>query len=218
MRIGLFDSGSGIIPFIDEIIKQDKRNDYYLYVDLHHFPYGDKSEDELIDILKEVFLSFEKIGIDELLIVCNTMSYVYLQNDLASSFRVKTILDLNLRMYNSSCNLLCTTFLADKLGKFYQVIDGKNLASLIENNDIYEIIKIVKKCKFSSSIILSCTHYSLAKDIFSSLVSNVKFYSYEKEFISFLDSYSDLSFHAFSKHKSFFERHLKNERIKIHYF
>ena len=194
MRIGLFDSGSGIIPFINEIIKQDKRNDYYLYVDLHHFPYGDKSEDELIDILKEVFLSFEKIGIDELLIVCNTMSYVYLQNDLASSFRVKTILDLNLRMYNSSCSLLCTSFLADKL------------------------IKIMKKCKFSSSIILSCTHYSLAKDIFSSLVSNVKFYSYEKEFISFLDSSSDLSFHAFSKHKSFFERHLKNERIKIHYF
>lgn len=219
MKIGLFDSGKGIIPFIDEIIVQDKRNEYFLYIDQDNFPYGNKKEATLINILKEVFAFFERMKIDELLIVCNTMSYVYLQNNIFSTFKVRTILEFNLQKYVSRKTLLCTPYLYQKLKPYYNVIDGRDIASLIEEGNIYNIIERIKEYKFSSDVILSCTHYSLAKEIFAQMHKDVIFYSYEKNFISSLPITScSISLYAPCSNRLNLEKHFINERIKIKYY
>ena len=40
MKILLLDSGLGLIPFINEIIKNDKKNSYFLFMDYENFPDG----------------------------------------------------------------------------------------------------------------------------------------------------------------------------------
>lgn len=218
MKIGLFDSGIGVIPFIDEIIFQNKENDYYIYIDKNNFPYGVKKEEELLEILKTIFNIFEKLKIDELLVLCNTMSYIFLKYQIKSSFKVRTILEYNLQMYTSNKCLLCTSFLSDKLSSYYEVIDGKDIASLIEEEDIYKLINRIKDYDFTCDVILCCTHYSLAKNIISLSNKKVKFYSYEKEFISSLTSVAPMNFYSFSCLKPILEKHLINKRIKIKYF
>lgn len=218
MKIGLFDSGIGVIPFINEIIFQNKENDYYIYIDKNNFPYGVKKEEELLEILKTIFNIFEKLKIDELLMLCNTMSYIFLKYQIKSSFKVRTILEYNLQMYTSNKCLLCTSFLSDKLSSYYKVIDGKDIASLIEEEDIYKLINRIKDYDFLYDVILCCTHYSLAKNIISLSNNKVKFYSYEKEFISSLTSVAPMNFYSFSFLKPILEKHLINKRIKIKYF
>ena len=78
MRICLLDSGIGVVPFIKEIIKNDKRNDYIIFMDSSFFPYGDKSSNEMKEHILELISSLERLNIDVLLVCCNTLSYYFL--------------------------------------------------------------------------------------------------------------------------------------------
>lgn len=158
MKIGLVDSGIGIVPFIKEIIIQNKKNQYYCYSDCSFFPYGDKSELQLKRRLMYILSLFERYQVSELIICCNTLSYIYNKYKIKSSFKVKTILDLNLK---TGGKLLVTPFLSERING----VSGENLAYNIENNNIYEIINFIKNIK-EKKLVLSCTHYPIVKKIF----------------------------------------------------
>lgn len=158
MKICLFDSGIGVIPFIKSIIKRKKNNEYYIILDQEHFPYGNKSDEELLTILKYNLNKIEKLNIDLLLICCNTISYIYLKYKPSTTFVVKTILQINLKKEKP---LLATPFLSSKING----ISGNNLAYLIENNQIKEIILLLKNIK-QNEFVLGCTHYLIIKSLF----------------------------------------------------
>lgn len=165
MNICLLDSGLGVIPFIKEILKAKKGNNYYIYIDNEYFPYGDKTNEELrIHLLDILYRLNDRI--DELLICCNTLSYVYLNNSFQVKFKVKTILEINLC---SDKDILCTRLLSENI----KGINGDNLAFLIENNLIKEIVRKIKEIG-RDSIIMGCTHYSLITSIFSFYFKNIE--------------------------------------------
>lgn len=205
MKIGLVDSGSGVIPFIKSIIKLNKRNDYYIFIDTSFFPYGEKKEEELKERLKYIFSYFEKIGISELLICCNTLSYVYLNNKIESSFDVKTILEINL---SKNKKLLTTTYLAKKLDS----LNGGALASYIEGNLIKKIIDIIKSIN-EKEIILSCTHYPIIKSLF--YIYNINAISYEDELIGLLPSSNSISINIEKKDYPLIRSYFKKISINL---
>ncbi|MBE6142784.1 MAG: hypothetical protein E7177_02195 [Erysipelotrichaceae bacterium] len=178
MKIGLVDSGIGVVPFIKEIIKQNKNNDYYLFIDNEYFPYGNKSEKELLDRLLFIFNYFERYSIEQLLICCNTLSYIYLKYLPKSIFKVTTILQINL---TKNSPLLTTEYLSKNINS----ISGEELASFIEENNIINIIKLIKNIE-AKELVLSCTHYPLIKSLFS--YYKIKAYSFENELIESLKS------------------------------
>jgi glutamate racemase len=175
MKICLYDSGLGVLPFVKVILKNNLGNDYYLYLDQNNFPYGNKKEEELINILKNNLFELEKHQFDLILILCNTMSYIYIKSDLNYQ-NVRCILDINLRAKNDY-KLFCTNYLYNKLDNS---INGANLALNIEEINIVEIINIIISLK--DKVILGCTHYHLIKDLLS--LYNKDHISLEEKFLS----------------------------------
>lgn len=202
MKILLIDSGCGLIPFIHEIIKTNKKNEYYLFMDHEYFPYGEKTSSQLYHRLKKIFKSFEKMSLDLVLICCNTLSKVYKSKPIKSSFKVKTILDTNLKHLNNK------TILVTPLLKTYYKNDQRfistDLASYIERNDTKKIILELKRIPRTERLILGCTHYPLVKSLMNHY--HIKAISYENEFIDNLKQGSTLKFFAGE-----FERRLINK-------
>ena len=193
MKILLLDSGLGLIPFVDEIIKMNKKNTYYLYMDKEYFPYGNKSHLNLKNRLKYLFNKFKKLNIDEVYILCNTLSKIYLESKIKTTFKVKTILELNLKMLSNS-SILVTPLLKS----FYKNDDrfiSSNLASYIEDYDTINIINEIKKLKNINNLILGCTHYPLVKTFFNFYL-NIDVKSYERLFVSRIISNGELIFYV----------------------
>ena len=170
MKILLLDSGKGIIPFIKEILKQNKNNEYYLFMDHEGFPYGDKDELYLVNRLKYLLNEFNKLHIDLLLICCNTLSNIYLRNKIKTNYQIKTIFELNLANLHNNKILVTPS-----LKKFY-INDNRfiacNLASSIENDNLTLSIQELKRLTFiKDKLILGCTHYPLIKDLFYKYLS-----------------------------------------------
>lgn len=182
MKILLLDSGKGIIPFIKEILKQNKNNEYYLFMDHEGFPYGDKDELYLVNRLKYLLNEFNKLHIDLLLICCNTLSNIYLRNRIKTNYQIKTIFELNLANLHNNKILVTPS-----LKKFY-INDNRfiacNLASSIENDNLTLSIQELKRLTFiKDKLILGCTHYPLIKDLFYKYLP-CEIVSYESDFIA----------------------------------
>ena len=77
MKICLYDSGLGVLPFIKLILRNNLANDYYIFLDQDNFPYGEKSEEELEDVLIKNLNEINKNKYDLIFILCNTMSFIY---------------------------------------------------------------------------------------------------------------------------------------------
>lgn len=179
MKIVLFDSGLGVLPFVHLILKKNYSGEFYLLLDQNHFPYGDKDDETLISILKNIFSEVDNLKADYLFICCNTMSRIYHQYSLKSKFKVVTILDINLSHYQPDYYLFGTNSLCNL--DYYKTYSGDNLAYLIENNRIKDVIKLLKN--IDKKIILSCTHYILLKPLLD--YYQIEYQSYEEEM--FLD-------------------------------
>lgn len=213
MRILLLDSGKGLIPFIKQIIKKDKKNDYYLFMDHEYFPYGKKSPLQLRRRLDFLLKKFEYLHIDLLLICCNTLSNIYLHNKYHVTYKVKTILETNLQHLKNK-NILVT----ENLKKFYlkdQRFIACNIASAIENNEIENLIKEIKSLKSNKALILGCTHYSLAKNVFDHYCS-FKVFTYEDEFIDKLKSSDNLKFFGRKYEIEIFKKYFPQNDIELY--
>ena len=196
MKICLFDSGIGVIPFLKVILKKKIYNDYYLYIDDNNFPYGDKSDEELLKILKKVINYVEDNNFDYLFICCNTISRIFLNNQIESKVKVKTILEENIKD-NKEFKLLCTPSLSNNIDNS---INGNNLAEYITDSNIYKIIELIN-CIKNEKIILACTHYHLIKDLLE--VFKVSYLSNEEQIFNDIESSKELNIYV--KEKDYLE-------------
>lgn len=209
MKICLYDSGLGVISFLHQAIKCHYNHEYYLLIDKENFPYGNKTDQELKNILIAQLEKISQLNIDYLFICCNTMSRIFNQLQIKTDFKVRTILDINLKYLNQDNYLLATS----SVKSFYpkRVIDGENLASFIEKNNIINIIKFIKK--INNNIILSCTHYHLIKPLLD--YYNVDYHSYENEIFNGLDSGCEFEIYVKKEDLSLIKKFIKLD-IKIY--
>lgn len=214
MKILLLDSGLGLIPFINEIIKNDKKNSYFLFMDYENFPYGKKKISFLVKRLEYLLKQFEVLGIDKLLICCNTMSKIYERVKYKPKYKVKTILSLNLCHLGNSYLLVTPTL--KKLFKSNNQVISCNLASSIEKYDYVKIINEIKSFNFNKSVILGCTHFPLVKSIFNHY-SSFKTRSYENEFISKIENGNVMKFYGRDYEINIFKKYFPDIRILTYY-
>ena len=171
-KIGIYDSGSGGLSILKEVLSNID-GDVYYYGDSLNNPWGNKSKEDIYTYLIKISDWFKQNGVTKIITGCNT-SLSFFENELESIFNQPVLNILN----NSNANykdksysvLLTENSYKNKLfskllrNKIIDEVACPNLANLIENNKIEEAtktaIKFIKQCRYEN-IILGCTHYPL---------------------------------------------------------
>ena len=72
MKVGVFDSGIGGLTTLDEMQKMMPEVEFIYYADSEHNPYGNKSDDELMQIARKIVNDFVAQNISLIVVACNT--------------------------------------------------------------------------------------------------------------------------------------------------
>ena len=74
--IGLLDSGLGGVSVLKEIIKVIPKGHFIYYSDSVNNPYGNKKEEEVYEIVKNIVNYFREKNVKVIIIACNTASAI----------------------------------------------------------------------------------------------------------------------------------------------
>lgn len=192
--IGIFDSGIGGVTVFKKIIEKIPNGHFVYYSDSINNPYGDKTKDELINIVDNIVNKLINLGVKVIVIACNTASYVckdYLRNKykniifIAIEPAYKMVYDNN---FNGKTLVMATkgTIENEKFLSLYHKYDNHNtillscvgLADLIEQGkDVRNYLKkLFSNIKDIKNVVLGCTHYPLIKEEIINILGNVEFY------------------------------------------
>lgn len=181
--VAIIDSGLGGLSILKQLMSKFKVGNYLYYADNLYMPYGSKSKAFVANRVKNIINELNlKYHIDFFIIGCNTASTSLNENMFSNVLTLKfdttkTYLTTNLTKKNKS-NINC--------------IAVKNLAPLIEKyilnpNKLKTTIKQkVNKLGINKlkHIVLGCTHYELAKNIFNELCPNTIIENNSKQIIN----------------------------------
>lgn len=167
MKVLLFDSGFGLLPFYFALQKEQIPNEYYIEMEEEFFPLGNKKEKELLAYAKRKFDSWQAKKIDHVFIICNTFSCLLQKMNLSPyTFQIHTILTYTKKYLSTySCTLFATQHTC-RILKPKHKIKGSDFVEWIEKEDLTSIIKRIKKWKISTPyLLIGCTHFSFLSSI-----------------------------------------------------
>ena len=189
--IGVFDSGIGGVTVMKELIKILPNEDYIYYSDTINNPYGDKTNEEIVNISDKIVNYLINQGCKLIVIACNTASAIskdYLRNKY--SIPIIAIEPAYKSVDNESTLVMATnaTINSDKFHTLFNTYDNHNtillscsgLADLIEEGNKDKIITYLEnkigKYRGVKNVVLGCTHYPLIKEEISKVLGPVTFY------------------------------------------
>ena len=142
MNVMIYDTGIGLIPFLQKAIQKKKYNNYYLYMDEDVFPLGNKPKEFIIEHLKYV-LNFANQKYDILVLACNSLSSFLDYIDL-SKYKIKiySIFEENIKLLNKDVTFIGTSASTSNVIN-YPKIALDDLPFLIESNYVKEIIELI---------------------------------------------------------------------------
>lgn len=186
-KIGIIDSGIGGLTILDQLIKKNINAKFYYISDEKNVPYGNKSQQFMLNKMKEMSSKLLKEGVEGILIACNTATAETIDK-LRDSFSLPFIGVEPYLNYINKTNMrdqkvgLILTLATFKSMRFQSLVKNKdpngliniypikNLATNIEQlkykefkilkDKIDEEIKILKNEKLNL-LILGCTHYPI---------------------------------------------------------
>lgn len=171
MRIVIYDSGFGLIPFYQTLLQHKIYHTYFLEMEEEMFPLGEKSEKELIKYADKKIEEWKEKRVDHVFIVCNTFSLILKKMNLTSlPFQLHLIIEETLALLkNKDATIIGTKRTVTYLKKEgHTVINASKLVRFIEERNVEEIIKWIKKQKIKTSyLLLGCTHFSHIAFLFS---------------------------------------------------
>ena len=197
-NIGIFDSGIGGVTVLKEIIKLLPNENYIYYSDSKNNPYGDKKDEEIINISDDIVKFLIDKNCKVIVIACNTASakaVKYLREKypqisfVAIEPAYKMVHDYS---YNKPTLVMATkgTIESEKFNLLYKKYNNHKtylyscvgLADIIEKGDIQEIKKYLKINLgiFSgkvNNVVLGCTHYPLIEDEIKNVLGEVTFFN-----------------------------------------
>ncbi len=196
-KIGILDSGIGGTTVLKEIINLLPKEDYVYYADNKNNPYGEKTPEEIYNIVDKIveFLIKEK-NCKMVVLACNTATtqcMKQLQEKYQNILFVGTVPAIKAACDNNYKNILVLAtpvtitskrtqeLIRDNKKKNQQIIlkscDGlANAIEIKDKNKIYKILRNIQKELEGTkidSIVLGCTHYPLIKKEFNEFFPNI---------------------------------------------
>lgn len=191
-KIGVFDSGLGGLSVLKELMKLLPNEDYLFYEDSIHNPYGQKSEEELLEITSHIVDYLLERDCKIIVIACNTATTCCmksLREKYPNTIFVGTVPAIKVAYDNHYKNtIILSTPNTSKSKRVQELlhdytredqtiinISGENLANLIEldkKEETYELLHRLLDTYVddADSMVLGCTHYSLIKDILQEIL------------------------------------------------
>lgn len=185
--IGVFDSGIGGLTVLEKVTELLPEYDYIYYGDSKNNPYGEKSEEQLIDITSSIVKKLENMGCKLIVIACNTATTRCMKKlrelfphlifvgcvpaiKLACDRKFKNTLVMATPATIESCRTkeLVSDNIRHDQTIYLEACYG--LANAIERKDNVKIKEILDtiyqlyKEKNIDSIVLGCTHYPYIKE------------------------------------------------------
>ena len=194
--IGVFDSGIGGLTVLDEIVKLLPNYNYIYYGDSKNNPYGEKTDEELLNITSNIVEQFKKRGCKIIVIACNTATtrcMKKLKEKYLDLIFIGTVPAIKVACDNNFKNTLVmatpATIESERTNELVKdnirtdqkiyLVPCFGLANAIERKDKKEIKTLLKeifkdyKDKNIDSIVLGCTHYPHIKKEILEEVPNV---------------------------------------------
>lgn len=200
-NIGIFDSGIGGVTVLKEIIKILPDENYIYYSDSKNNPYGDKSDEDILEICDNIVKILLNKNCKIIVIACNTASakaVVFLREKypeirfIAIEPAYKMVYDY---AYNKPTLVMATqgTIESEKFNLLYKKYNNHKtillpcvgLADIIELNENEKIDKYLRE-KIGmyngevENVVLGCTHYPLIKNEIRKVLGNVEFFDGSK--------------------------------------
>lgn len=184
--IGVFDSGIGGLSVLEELEKVLPNEDFYYYGDSINNPYGEKSDQELLEITSHIVDVLKEKGAKIIVIACNTATtrvMKKLREKYPEMIFVGTVPAIKVASDHDSKNTLvmATEATIHSLRTAELIRDNKRkdqniylvscpgLANAIETKNEEKIKNILQetflpyKDKNIDTIVLGCTHYPFIK-------------------------------------------------------
>ena len=194
-KIGVFDSGLGGLSVLKELRKLLPNEDYIYYADSINVPYGEKTDEELLELTSRIVDYLIKEDCKLIVIACNTATtscMTKLREKYPEIIFVGTVPAIKVAYdYDYKDTIILSTPYTTKSKRVQELIhdykrddqtlylvSGENLAGLIEDNNTLEINNTLERILSPyrgkvDSIVLGCTHYSLIKDEISNILPEV---------------------------------------------
>ena len=194
-KIGVFDSGLGGLSVLKELRKLLPNEDYIYYADSINVPYGEKTDEELLELTSKIVDYLKKEDCKLIVIACNTATtscMKKLREKYPDIVFVGTVPAIKVAYdYDYKDTIILSTPYTTKSKRVQELIrdykredqnlflvSGENLASLIEDNNTDEINRVLERILGeyrgkADSVVLGCTHYSLIKDEVSRVLPDV---------------------------------------------
>lgn len=190
-KIGLIDSGIGGLTLLSGLLKHKINATFYYISDSNNVPYGDKPQDFMLNQMNDMVNKLTKIGVDAIIIACNTLTA-----ETAEKIRANSLIPIiGIEPYLNYLNhpetlttekialiLTPATYRSQKFCLLREKTDPQHkidvyplpkLAVAIESlkTQTFHSIKDVivseinlLKVKKYTHLILGCTHYPIIKD------------------------------------------------------
>ena len=195
--IGVFDSGIGgftILEKLKEILPKEK---FLYYADRDNVPYGNKTDEELLEITSGIVEGLKKYGCKMIVIACNTATtrcMKKLKEKYQDMLFVGVVPAIKVACDNDFKNTLVmatpATIEAERTLQLVKenkkkdqniyLVACEGLAPAIEKGDFKTIDKILNNVakdyqdKNIDAVVLGCTHYPLIKEEILAKMPNVQ--------------------------------------------
>lgn len=210
--IGIFDSGVGGLSVFKELYALLPNENYIYFGDTKNLPYGNKTQEKLIEISKSIFDYFQTKKVKAVIMACNTTSaltYDVLKNDY--NFKIypvvqtvaKTIAKSNIKKIgvfatNATINSHAYKNNIQAINPEIEVVEiaCPEWVNIVENklqndeNAIQNIkMHLDEMMSFNvDKIILGCTHYPFLLNVLTQFASKDLFINPAKDFVNYIIS------------------------------
>lgn len=185
-KVGVFDSGIGGLSILNELKTVLPHENFLYYGDSINCPYGEKSDDELMEITRRIVKYLKSEGCRLIVIACNTATtrcMKRLREEFPELIFVGCVPAIKMASdQNFKNTLVMATPATIESERTHELVrdnkrDDQNiylvpcfgLASAIEREDSSEVKNILQNIFFEykdkniDSIVLGCTHYPFIK-------------------------------------------------------
>ena len=185
MKVGIFDSGMGGMTTLRALREKLPDIDFEFYADHKNNPYGEKTDEELWRIVKEIVDRFASQGVKIIIIACNTATVRCIDRLRKEYQNIKFVgTEPAIKL---ACDAGCSNILVlatpgtvkservkvlvkenEDIGRKITLFACLGLADAIEfhrdvDKKLAELLSSLKDQKFDA-VVLGCTHYILVQD------------------------------------------------------
>ena len=179
MKVGMFDSGVGGLAVLEALRKKSPGWDFVYLADTSRAPFGVKSEEKLISIVRQDVSFLISKGVDIIVAACNTADSIVKKHSMEFPVPYFSLIESVGSVEGNSVVLStkATAIMGVYSSEFPGTIqmEAQDLVGVVEDGEGIEraVEGYAEKLKNYDNVILGCTHFSLVSDVFRKFGLNV---------------------------------------------